>query len=182
MVESITAPPAPEGGYGPRFLEIHPSIDSLPQMMPCAAISGVQCRNSMPDRTRMDYIDLPARNEADGTVTTRRLRRHFLQDYRYRIQFYLTEPEPEILSDDERRSVVDQCLIFISENQRTVNEQHAVIRIEAGESGLDTSLAEDGIYSCYLDVILHDAYYSVGEINRMPARDIKTGRAEVRVS
>lgn len=179
MFESITSPPAPEGGYGPRFLEIHPSLDEISQNLPCVVIGDVKTRNSMPDKTKMDYIELPFRNEADGSMTVRRLRRNFLQDYTYRIQFYMNDPSAELLSDDAIRGVIDQCLIFLSENQRFVNDQQAVVRVESGESGMDTSMADEGIYMVYLDVVMHDAYYSIGENNKRKISAVQAGKAEV---
>ena len=179
MVESITTPPAPEGGFGSRFLEIHPPLDQVVQNLPCAVIVGVQVRNSMPDKTKMDYLQLENRTERDGTVTDRRLRRHLLQEYRYRIQFYYGAPEPELLSDEDLRSVIDQCLIFITENQAFVTDQRAKARVVAGDAGLDTSMADEGIYASHLDVMIADSLWSVGETNRQPIRSVKIRTTEV---
>lgn len=179
MVESITTPPAPEGGLGPRFLEIHPPLDEVVQNLPCVVIAGVQLKNAMPDKQKMDYMHLPNRTERDWSVTDRRLRRHLLQEYRYRIQFYYGAPEPELLSDEDLRSVIDQCLIFITENQAFVTDQQAKARVVAGDAGLDTSMADEGIYASFLDVHIADALWSVGETNHQPIRSVKIRTTEV---
>jgi hypothetical protein len=166
-------------GFSAELLEIHPPLDTLSAQMPCAVIADVKLQNSMPDKTKMDYMTAGYREEPDGSRTIVRIRRNAIQQYTYRLNFYYKDPESEILSDETNRSVLDRSLLFVTENQRFVTDQSAVARVIAGNAGIDTSMASDGIYLSWMDVIINDALWSTGERNYAKATGFTIRNTEV---
>lgn len=111
-----------------------------------------------------------------GAATQRHLRRQFKSRYAYRMDFWIQNPEDDILSDprpmeshelsspvelDRRPGIVDQCLQFIAEHPWFTDGENP-IRVLPGASGIVTDpMRELSAYKIFLEVSFEDGLWTL---------------------
>lgn len=142
-----------------RFFEITPPIDAYEEKIPFCVVIQKPTRNQLDARLshRISPVYL-----SDGGKINRFLKRHFKQEFRYHLNFWIEKPDSELLSNVTDRGIIDQCLIYISNNSRTVNPQGAYMGLDVGPSGIVTDPAKkSSVYKVFVEIIIRDGLYSI---------------------
>jgi hypothetical protein len=148
-----------------KLLETYPSEDKLKQMIPVAVLQNPRVTNNLDARlkpgNRIARLD-PIIN--GSTKTNQYLKRHFKQEFKYQLDFWLKNPAPEILSEPATPGFVDKAMVHISENQMipvTLPDVEYNITVDVGASGSITDEADKFIYKYFIEIIFRDGLYSV---------------------
>lgn len=166
-----------------HFLEIHPSIDTIKQILPCVTIVKVTCDNSLDARLKKENRLAPI--VVNDKKYLRSLVKHFSEDYRYSLLFYVKDATRDVISEPTKPGIIDQCKLYLSQNNRIGGDElptelksldsegnelplegqliQPECNVDIGKTDVDTDLADLGIYILSIEIMFHDGLYSIKE-------------------
>lgn len=151
-----------------RFLEIYPSEQDIIEQFPCLVLYMGRVQNRLDARlNQANRIEPVVR---DRTKYNRYFVKHFSQEFNYELHFWISDPAFEIFSTPERPGIIDQALLYLSENRsRTYRPSDSSAKeiewtLDPGESYVNTGSAKDrGVYQLVLQVKIKDGLYVLKE-------------------
>lgn len=145
-----------------RFIEIQPSENEIIEMFPCCVLSHNRTQNVMEkdtiNRARLEPI------ERDGEKILRTLVRLFRQEYDYSLEFWISSPEFDLLSESEAPGILDQACVYIARNRKIVLAGGLRVDVDSPESRVETgSVKTKNVYRFSLRIIFTDGIYELQE-------------------
>lgn len=167
LIASITVPPilpatVPSMLIPPeRVLEVDPPLDSFQETVPFCVIKYVPMAPVV-DGKRVRQLDSFV--DANGVKNLQYLRRHFSQEFRYSLNFWLEDPTMDVLSSGnfvtDEMGIMDQALMYLAKNLRFATTGQATVEVTPGRGALVTDPAgERGLYKIYIEVVFKDGLY-----------------------
>ncbi|MCB1201347.1 MAG: hypothetical protein KDK41_11940 [Leptospiraceae bacterium] len=149
-------------GFTGKLLEIAPRADEIMRQIPVAVIYPRPVVNQLDARVLNRVKRLPSLQNQNGTKDLKYVKRHFKQEYRYQVAFFLKGDsiEAELMSSHQAPGIIDKCLKFISDNQYiTTGNTLAQIGVDVGPSGIIEDEADKDVFKAFVDVIFRDGVY-----------------------
>ncbi len=151
---------------GDHFLEVSPSLDTYQMKAPL-----VVCRheNVTSKRVGRRIQRLPRKG-----AKLRFVKQLYYQVHTYRLEFWLTNPAHDILSNKELPGIVDQALDYTYNKWVITDETGAPIRIEPGISSVVKDPDKDTkLYYVFLELSFFDGLHQVEEAKTLSGSQIE---------
>ncbi len=148
-------------GFPGKCLEIARRGEQIEQLIPVCVISSRNVVNNLDARVKNRLLRLPALQNPDGTKSLRYVVRHFKQEYRYQVAFWLRGDAivSELLSETSAEGLIDLVLRYVSLNQYINDGVPYQIGVDVGASGILSDESGDDIFKAYVEIIFRDGLY-----------------------
>ncbi|MBW9233584.1 hypothetical protein JQK62_14945 [Leptospira santarosai] len=169
MVESIRI----EGNvvFPPdRFFEYQPPLDEIQEKIPCAILKYSEPTNVLGRKIKHRL----GRIVRGNSVFVQNAVRHAKQEFRYTIDFWLNDPDADVVSSVLNRGILDQCLLFVSLRTWIKSEEQIPISVRLGKTGiLDDPAKETGNYKLYVEIVFKDGLYTIEEEETLAGTELE---------
>ncbi|EQA62233.1 LIC10173 family protein [Leptospira alexanderi] len=143
-----------------RFFEYQPPLDGIQERIPCAILKYSEPTNTLGRKIKHRLERIVRGNSA----FLKNAVRHVKQEFRYTVDFWLNEPDADVVSTILNRGILDQCLLFVSLRTWIKTADGIPIEVRLGKTGLvDDPAKETGNYKLYAEVIFKDGLYTIEE-------------------
>ncbi|MBE7413356.1 MAG: hypothetical protein HS129_15065 [Leptospiraceae bacterium] len=154
-----------------RFLEIDPPTDRFQELIPFCIVKYLPV-SPVPNKRKV--IRLSDRISGSDRYI-RKLKQHFKMEYRYTLNFWLGEPELDVISAPGKTGsepliqpgdigVIDQTLLYLATHQRILGDQKNTIEIYPGRCAIVSDPAgELGLYKIYAEIVFSDGLHEIEE-------------------
>ncbi|MBM9499359.1 hypothetical protein JWG44_03750 [Leptospira sp. 201903071] len=150
-----------------KILLTAPPTAEYPSLFPFCLIQLSPLR-SIPDGRRFQKLS-PA--VLSGIKNLRYLKRHFIQEYTYSLNFWMANSSKDVLStgyvgsDASQLGIVDQILLYISYHQKYQTPQDVTLEIRSGVSGIVFDPTENfGYYNLKADIVFQDGLFETESV------------------
>lgn len=158
-----------------NFLEIVPKVDKIIKSIPCCLVDDVRCETVSTKGETVSTQDITY-NDIKYIEEIKRLAR---QKFTYHLNIVVKDINADILSRPDKHGILEQCMLYVIENNKLIylvafpedtiaknvyQDFQANALVEFGKNyGIDTSMANQGVYIIYFDVIFADGLYEINE-------------------
>ncbi|MEM7184482.1 MAG: hypothetical protein AAF518_26530 [Spirochaetota bacterium] len=150
-----------------KFFEVAPPLTSFKDTAPFCTIHHSTSINQIDSQYKVNKI---TSTTIDGKKVLRFLKKHFLQEYTYQLDFWLPIPSVESDYEPSKVNLIDQVLSYIVQNPNCINALDPVndvnieIRVTTGESGTMYE-PEDylDLYKTYIEITMRDGLFEILE-------------------
>ncbi|MCE9501287.1 MAG: hypothetical protein K8R21_12440, partial [Leptospira sp.] len=152
-----------------KFLEIDPPLDRFQESIPFCVVKYVA---TTPTRNKR-IIKKLSDKDVDGVRNLRFLREHFKTDYRYSLNFWVSDPTKDVVSkpggdegedllSESDLGIIDQVLLYIAEHERFLSPQGKDVEVSLGRCAIVADPAgEMGEYKVYVEIVFADGLHSI---------------------
>ncbi|EKR25784.1 hypothetical protein LEP1GSC087_0419 [Leptospira interrogans serovar Bataviae str. L1111] len=143
-----------------RFFEYQPPLDGIQEKISCAILKYSEPTNTLGRKIKHRLERIVRGN----SVFLKNAVCHAKQEFKYTVDFWLNEPDADVISSVVNRGILDQCLLFVSLRTWIKSEEQIPILVRLGKTGLvDDPAKETGNYKLYVEIIFKDGLYTIEE-------------------
>lgn len=153
-----------------RFFEYLPPLDQIQEKTPCAILKYSEPTNTLGRKIKHRLERIVRGN----SVFFKNAVRHVKQEFRYTIDFWLNNPDADVVSNVTNRGILDQCLLFVSLRTWIKAADGIPIEVRLGKTGLvDDPAKETGNYKLYVEIIFKDGLYTIEEEETLAGTELE---------
>ncbi|EMO65296.1 hypothetical protein LEP1GSC132_0279 [Leptospira kirschneri str. 200803703] len=153
-----------------RFFEYQPPLDGIQEKIPCAILKYSEPTNTLGRKIKYRLERIVRGN----SVFLKNAVRHAKQEFKYTVDFWLNEPDADVISSVVNRGILDQCLLFVSLRTWIKSEEQIPILVRLGKTGLvDDPAKETGNYKLYVEIIFKDGLYTIEEEETLAGAELE---------
>lgn len=149
------------------ILQSNPNVSDYPSLFPfCVILQSPLV--SIADGRRFQKLD-PA--IVSGVKNIRFLKRHYIQEFKYIIHFWMQNSSKDVPSTGHLGSgagslgIIDQILIYLSNHPKFSTAQGVTVEVNPGESSVISDSSENlGYYKLKMEIVFSDGLFETESV------------------